>query len=87
MVKKKKKKKRANRMVKSRSALYRFFILRAISEYRPVSNFLYLLTYFVASFVRNGVVSKPMTECINKLVHVVEKTLRRSVDRFGISRE
>lgn len=45
-----------------------FFILRAISEYRPVSNFLYLLTYFVASFVRNGDV-ETNSRMHNKLVH------------------
>lgn len=65
------------------NALYRFFILRAISEYRPVSNFLYLLTYFVASFVRNGDV-ETNNRMHNKSVHS-RKNASKIVDRFRIN--
>lgn len=70
------------------NVLCRFFILRAISGYRPVSNFLYLLTYFVASFVRNGDV-ETNNQMHNNPVHSREKNglakLAKIVDRFRIS--
>lgn len=59
------------------NALCRFFILRAISGYRPVSNFLYLLTYFVASFVRNGDV-ETNNQMHNNPVHIQSRK-----ERFG----